>query len=188
VPLNSFVAAAGARTLATTKVDSENFLVRSLAQAAIAEADRIAGRLEDAEHGARSLLEKTSRLSVVHFNALATLASIAVARKRWDEALDLTERSALLHQRTAIPRAESELRLLRALALRALGRADAARVAIREARERILRIAATFDDPQTRETYLSVVEPNSRTLELARELLGEEHETRDAGSTILNVR
>ena len=62
---------------------------------------------------------------------------------------------------------------MRAEALHALGDKNAAHVAIRDVRDRVLRIASAFDaDPDLRGAYLSRLE-NVRALELAREWLNE---------------
>jgi hypothetical protein len=67
---------------------------------------------------------------------------------------------------------ESILHLTRAEALHALGRTEEARVAIVEARARILRLASTFEpDADTRSAYLTNIEANARTLKLASEWL-----------------
>jgi hypothetical protein len=65
----------------------------------------------------------------------------------------------------------SRLHLVRAEALHALDRSDDARAAICQARGRILDIAATLEDPELRESYLTNVAANVRTLERAREWL-----------------
>jgi hypothetical protein len=68
----------------------------------------------------------------------------------------------------------SFLYLMRAEALQALGRTADARTAIRDARDHILRIAATLDgDPELRTSFLTQIDTNERTLDLARQWLGD---------------
>jgi hypothetical protein len=68
----------------------------------------------------------------------------------------------------------SLLLLARAEALRLLGRTDEARAALCEARDRVLRVAATFErDPDLREAYLTRIPANARTLELGARWLAD---------------
>ena len=129
--------------------------------------------MEEAERGARAVLDQMQTIGVNYSLALATLTGVAADNERWQEVRDLTE-SIGVRKRTAPAFAESELRMFRAMALRALGQPDAACTAIREARERILRIAATLDESPMRTAYLRDFEPNVRTLRLAQEWLGDD--------------
>jgi hypothetical protein len=112
----------------------------------------------------------------VGVGALAVLATVALQRSQPTEALALAERG-MDAAATSGPRLlwnESMLRLARAEALHTLGRTAAARTAIREARDRVLRIADSLDGhPDLRESYLTTVVANARTLELASEWLGD---------------
>jgi hypothetical protein len=63
---------------------------------------------------------------------------------------------------------------VRAEALHALGKSEDARAAIGEARDRILRIAATLSDAELHESYMTNITANARTLELATEWLHED--------------
>jgi hypothetical protein len=65
------------------------------------------------------------------------------------------------------------LLLVRAEAFYALGNLDAAREAIREAQEDLLRRAAKIPDPDVRRSFLENIPDHRRTLELARQWLGE---------------
>jgi predicted Ser/Thr protein kinase len=158
-----------AREIAASRINDGNFLASCMARNALASCEFLAGRLDDAEHMLRTLVESASRLRLVQSAALATLMRIALARERWSEALALADRFTELKQSATVPVAKSQARLCRAVALDALGQPDAARVALIEARDRILRIAAGFDEPAYRESYLTNVEANARTLALARE-------------------
>jgi hypothetical protein len=72
-----------------------------------------------------------------------------------------------------MPWAGSVLRLARAEALHALGRLDAAKAAIADARERVLATGATLDDDATlRHSYMAEVDANRRIVALSLEWLG----------------
>ena len=65
------------------------------------------------------------------------------------------------------------LRLVRVEALLQLGDREPALAALREARDRVLRLAGSIGDLAVRDQYLTRVDANVRTLALAREVLGE---------------
>jgi tetratricopeptide (TPR) repeat protein/predicted Ser/Thr protein kinase len=69
--------------------------------------------------------------------------------------------------------AESTIRLAFAEVVRAAGETEAARDAIRAARDRLLTRAAKFRSPARRDVFLRNVPENARTLELARAWLDE---------------
>ncbi len=96
--------------------------------------------------------------------ALGTLARVALARGNGEEALSLATRGIAAARRIASPRDVSILHLARIEALAASGRKAEEAEALADARERILRIAATIDDPALRESYLTRVEANARTM------------------------
>jgi tetratricopeptide (TPR) repeat protein len=96
----------------------------------------------------------------------APAALVAMARRDPAQALSIAERGLAHAYREA--HVVSILRLVRAEALHQLGRVDEARAAIREARDRILRNAATLDgDAELREAYVSGIRAHARTLALA---------------------
>jgi tetratricopeptide (TPR) repeat protein len=104
--------------------------------------------------------------------AFSALARIELARGSPDRAIEFVEHGfAAAH--ASLPLEKAFLHLLRAEALHALGKPDQARIAIRDARDRVLRMAATLADPASRARYLSDIDANVRTLALAREWLGE---------------
>jgi hypothetical protein len=107
---------------------------------------------------------------VVHAEALAALALAALERSQPADALAHAERGCGgAISAVAWPSTMSILQLARAEALRAVGRSAEALAAIREARDRIRNVAATLDDAGQRESYLTNVDANARTLQLARE-------------------
>jgi len=103
--------------------------------------------------------------------AFAAQSIVELRLGRPESALVLAERGLEAAARTSYPNIGSSLRLARAEALYALGQRDAAHAAIREAADRILRIAATLQDPALRASYLTDVPSNARTRELCREWL-----------------
>ncbi|MFT3772360.1 MAG: protein kinase [Minicystis sp.] len=99
--------------------------------------------------------------------ALATLAQLALAQGRADEALARAgEAMSLLTSLGGIEEGESLIRLAHAEALEAAGQAEPARAAIAEARDRLLARAARISKPALRESFLTHVPENARTLTL----------------------
>jgi hypothetical protein len=130
------------------------------------------GNFDEAAREAAPLLVNPV-MSTVEAVALAALALVALHRDEPADSLALVERglrTATSGQR--ILPTESLLHLVRAEALHALGRTPDAHAAIREARDRVLGIGATLE-PDDRMSWLTNVNPNARTLALAKEWLGE---------------
>jgi hypothetical protein len=107
--------------------------------------------------------------------AFAAVASQELSGGRPERALDFVERG-LTASNAGLPLEKTILHLVRAQAMHALGKTDQARAAIRDARDRVLRLAATLDEPAVRARCLANIDANVRTLSLAREWLGEEEE------------
>jgi tetratricopeptide (TPR) repeat protein len=138
-----------------------------LALAYIAAGDWAAASLEaDAAFDAGSMFPST------HHSASAALALVAIHFGRPRDALDIAERSLEQESGGVWLLDGSVLRLARVEALHALGRTGDAHVALRQARDRILNVAATLEDPELRHSYTTRVAVNARTLELAGEWLG----------------
>ncbi len=132
------------------------------------------GDFDGAEREAVDLLGEPSVPSSCEAGALIALAMVALHRGQPSDALAFAERGwKASASGVRWLQSESKLNLVRAEALRTLGRTQDAADAIREARERILGIAATLDDPGLRASYVTKVAANARTLQLAREWLGE---------------
>ena len=133
----------------------------------------MSGDFDGAEREAAALLEQTLAMNAQAL-ALAVLALVALRHHRAvADSVAFAERG--LNAATSGLRwltTESTLYLVRAEALHALGRAPEAHTAIREARDRILSTAATFDEPGLRTSYLTNIDANGRTLALAKEWLG----------------
>ncbi len=159
-------------------LDRSDTLLVSSVRSAIALSLTTTGDFDGAEREATILLAQASTFSVGQAGALAALALVALHRGQPVDVLAFADRG--LKASTSGIRwlpSESILHLVRAEALQVLGRTSDAHAAIREAKGRILTIAATFDDPELRESYVSNVDANARTLKLAREWLGDEAAT-----------
>jgi hypothetical protein len=127
-----------------------------------------AGDVEGAARAARRVLEDASMVPGAQATALGTLALIGL-RRAPAEAVVLAQQGIDAASRVGSPHDVSILLLARAEALAATGRAAEAASALDEARDRVLRVASSLDDPALREAYLTRVEANARTLALARE-------------------
>jgi hypothetical protein len=103
--------------------------------------------------------------------AFAALAVVGRRRERHESALVFAQQGLDAALRGGFHHDGSILRLERAQALEALGRGDEARVAIREARDRVMQIADSFADPVLHRAYLADVPANARTLQLFASLL-----------------
>jgi hypothetical protein len=155
-------------------LDRTDRLMATLCRATLSHALLDVGDLVAARREAEICIERGSALPVTQSIALGTLALIALHNGQPAEALTFALRGLEADARTPNPWGGSILRLARAEALCALGRTDDAHAAIREARDRIVRIAATLDDdPALRTSYLTDVVVNARTLQLADEWLGD---------------
>jgi hypothetical protein len=101
----------------------------------------------------------------------ATLALVHLKRREGSEALESAEQG--LSRFGSTMWVTSLLRLIKAEALHSLNRLEDARVAIGEARDRLMRIATSLAaHPTLRESYLTGIGCHARTLQLASEWLG----------------
>jgi eukaryotic-like serine/threonine-protein kinase len=157
-----------------TLLDRSDQILVAGARAFLALALLATGDIDAAERQATTLLEHAF-LPHVQFAALGGLGLVAFHRGQHADAIALADRG-LDAARSGMrnPGFESIVRLARAEALHALGRTLDAHGAIREARDRVLSIAATLEDAELRESYLTNVDANARTLKLASEWLGDE--------------
>ena len=159
-------------------LDRQRPMLVAGARFGLARAFAAIGDFDAAEREATALMNHGFVLPSYQAGALGALAAVALRRGDPMNALACATRgleAAMSGVRA--PGVESTLHLLRVEALQALGRADDAHAAVREARDRILVIAATLDDPELRSSYLTNVDANARTLKLAREWLGDKAET-----------
>ena len=151
-------------------------ILASVARGHLAFALLATGDLDGAEREATALGQGFA-LPEILAGALGALARVALHRGESAHALALAERSLDVATSGARgPLTDSILYLARAEALHAVGRTQDAHAAIREARDRILDIEASFVDAGL-PSYLTNVDANARTLKLAREWLGDEAAT-----------
>jgi hypothetical protein len=149
-------------------LDRHDALLVANARVGIALAHVAIGDFDAAELEAAPVVQ----FPVPHMQAAsqAVLAVVALHRGQAAHALALAERGlAVATSGARFSTIDSILPLARAQALRAIGRTGDAQAAVREARDRILSIAATINDAKLRESYVTHVDANARTLKLARE-------------------
>jgi eukaryotic-like serine/threonine-protein kinase len=103
---------------------------------------------------------------------LAVRAHIELHCARPEQALELAERGLVAAQSGIFPWTGSLLSLSRARALHALGRTAEAHSAIAEARDSVLRIADSIASSELRASFLSNIDANAHTLQLAERWLG----------------
>jgi len=127
------------------------------------------GRLEQAETHARQGLVLLAKQPAFRAVALATLAQVLLATARIPEAREMAEEALSVRLLVDhMPEGESLVRLTYAEALWADGRADEARVAIREALDNLVERASRISDPRLRASFLNEVKVNVSILERAR--------------------
>jgi hypothetical protein len=147
------------------------------ARARLAQALIAVGDLDTAQREASTALDGASDWPSTQPTALGALALIAFRRCQFIDAVALADRGLGAGARGGWLRDGSILRVVRAEALHALGKREEAHATIREARDRVLRIAATLDGAALSQSYVTHIEANARTLELASEWLCEDFAT-----------
>jgi eukaryotic-like serine/threonine-protein kinase len=139
----------------------------------LAEVLRRMGELAGAERAVEPALAMA--VPVEHPGVMGTLAAIRLAQGRAAEALAAAAEA--LARSTAMAGCGlfrgAFIRLVHAEALHATGDGDGARRAIDDARARLLATAGKIGDPDHRQSFLTRVPENARTLALARAWLGE---------------
>jgi tetratricopeptide (TPR) repeat protein len=134
------------------------------------------GAIEDADAEALALRDVAAAEPYFGMWYWTILAGIRLAQGRAGEAAEVAER-ALSQSRSfgmGFSFRHAMLLLVHAEALLSLGDRDAACQAIREAEEDLQRRAAKIPDPSACRSFLENIPDHRRTLELAREWLGEE--------------
>lgn len=131
------------------------------------------GDIDRAEREARTMIEHSASLPYALEAGHFLLAEVALARGLADVAL----READQGQEVAASGLQLAAwgtygRLTRARALVATGDTEGARNALREARDRLLRLARTLDGDDARRRFLRM-DSNAKTMELASQHLGE---------------
>jgi len=128
----------------------------------------LAGDLDAAEREARAAVAGLASIRPTRAHALAQLAQVLLARGREAEAnAAAAEASAILDELGGIDEGETLVRLVRAETLALAGEKDAARAALSAAKQRLLSRAAKISDAGWRESFVSSVPDNARTLALA---------------------
>jgi eukaryotic-like serine/threonine-protein kinase len=147
-------------------LDRQDVTLATRARAHLALALVARGDLDTAEKEATTAMETGAIFADTRAIASCALARIALSRGRPIDALAFADGGL------GSPTNANEgafLRLSRAEALHSLGRTDDAREAIREARDRIQRLASELGDPALRDSYLANVPANVRTISLAHD-------------------
>lgn len=129
---------------------------------------QLAGDLDGAEATAREACELLADLPATRACALGRLAAVLLERGDATAALEAaTEAVDLLDSLQGTDEGEALARLVHAEALRATGEDGPAYEALAAARERVLERADRITHDAWRETFLTAVPENARTLELA---------------------
>ena len=165
----------GAGGSSVTPPDGSDPVGTALARGILAISLASAGDLDGAEREARIVLERSSMFPGVLSCGLAALSLVALARGRAPEALEYADQMM-----EAFARQGSEgflVEAARTQALLALGRMDEARASIARARDGILRVASTLQDPEDRRSFLTNVASIRVVFALAEALLGGESAT-----------
>jgi tetratricopeptide (TPR) repeat protein len=150
----------------------DQYLVAS-ARASLALALVATGDVEGAHRETTALLA-SAVIPNVRATAFAGATRVALHRGQWAEALAFAQQG--LEAARAGARwvsTESILHVAHAEALHALGRRQEALAAIREAKARILTIAASLDDAATSASFMKNIDANARTLDLSTRWLTE---------------
>jgi tetratricopeptide (TPR) repeat protein len=142
-----------------------------LARGLLAQALVATGQLDEALAEASATMETGAMFGHAQSSALAAQALAHIARGQHAEALAAADLGLATAVRGCFLRDGSILRLARAEALRGLDRQAEAREAIGAARDYVMRIADTFDQPELREAFLTGIEANARSVALAHEWL-----------------
>jgi hypothetical protein len=130
------------------------------------------GRLDVAAISAREAVESFAPFPASLPCGLAVLADIELRRGHVDEALRLSgEAAERLASLGSISEGAELIRLTHARALHRAGAVSDAKLAIADARERVLRKAALIGDPALRESFLTRVKIHAETLRLANDWL-----------------
>jgi eukaryotic-like serine/threonine-protein kinase len=154
-------------------------LREGLARAYLASILGMLGETGTAERNARLAIELLAGAPPLRAQGLSALAELHLQERRPGDALtSASEAMRLLSPSGIIEEGESQVRLVHAEALAAVGQHKAARAAIAEARARLLSRAAAISDPTFRASFLARVPENARTLDLARQWIDESVEPR----------
>jgi tetratricopeptide (TPR) repeat protein len=155
--------------LARSLIERPDPLLVASCRALLAEILVVTGRATEGVNQARRALDDGGAFPAVQAAAYGALAVAALRGGHPGEALAMADKGIDAAARCAWPRDHFTLRLARAESLHAAGRKDEARDAIAEARSRVARVAATFEDPEIRRAYETEIPETARILALAAE-------------------
>jgi ATP/maltotriose-dependent transcriptional regulator MalT len=140
------------------------------AEAYLSVTEYMAGDHARAEYYARTAAETLADVPAARPFALALLAQALLAQNRQSEALrSAREAHGQLERVGVVDDGEATIRLALAECVIAAGDMLAAYELLDEAATRILASAEAIDDPAVRESFLTRIPDNRRSLELARE-------------------
>ncbi len=150
------------------KIAEENTAAVALAARAFsAELAFLEGNLDEAEMTAAALLGMVPPGFLVNMQVLGTLAHVALERGKFDRALELADRALALEPMSIMVAHHASVnRFVRVSALLELGRHAEAKEALADAKGRIQRLAAGFDDPTLADAFRTRLPVNAQTLAL----------------------
>jgi tetratricopeptide (TPR) repeat protein len=129
-------------------------------------------RVDEALGEVKACIELVRRIPPLYAPALGAASMIELRCGRPEEALEAaSEAVRIFKEGGGLAEGESLIRIAYAEALEAVGRHDAAVVAVREARDRLLERADRITNPEWRRCFLQKVRENARTLARAGEWL-----------------
>jgi hypothetical protein len=165
---------AAARELLTEAVGAfdgqGNQRLGGMARCYLAEVLAESNDLKAAQRAAREAVLMLEAIPAFRRSSLARLAAVHLARGAVEDARDCSEAAVSgLGPSDDVSFGESLIRLVHAETLLACGQADAARVALRVARDRLSERAERIADPERRAAFLEGVPENARTLRLAQD-------------------
>ena len=123
------------------------------------------GHRDSAEREAKAAVDVASVSPVIQAEALGML-SIVIYDRPVESLMAASQAMELLQSAGGVAEGEARIRLAYGMALERLGREEQARVAFREAAERLLARAKRISDEGLRDKFLHVVSDHARTLEL----------------------
>jgi tetratricopeptide (TPR) repeat protein len=154
---------------------SRHVLARAFSELIRAELHLHSGRIDAAEQQALLAAETATVIRTIEPWTLGLRARVELARGKAAAARDFADQALASGNRHGVESiVRSAILLTRAESLAALGERDEAAEAFRFARDRIRRIAASFDDPELARSFTTNLPANARTLALAAEWSGEE--------------
>jgi tetratricopeptide (TPR) repeat protein len=159
-----------AATLLEFASTRKDFARSAQARLLLAEGRLLQGDLAKAEDDVRAVGDPTKLVPFIRSVRLSLLAEIRLRQGQAAEAVAFAREALALERSTAglFVLRQASVPVLLAEALHASGDLEAAREAIREARDALLARADKIEDPDYRRGFLENIHANARTLALAR--------------------